>query len=189
MAMGRLPEALAAFTRGQEVDPLSPGAAAGLGDCQIYLGRPERAIEEGRKALQRTPDSPNLRAMLAVAYIALGNAAEGIAVMKQMKGIENNPFALSYLGYAYGAAGENADAQRVIEELERLEKAGHHLAPTYWARVYLGLGETNRALEWLERIPDEGDGFVPFIKFQPPFNRLRSEPRFVAVLKKLGLDP
>ena len=179
---------MAALTRELEVDPLRPNAAAHLGHCQIYLGQPGRAIAEGRKALERTPDFPNLRAMLTVAHIAQGNAAEGIAVMNQMKGIETNPFALSYLGYAYGASGDKANAERIIAEFERLEKAGHQLPPTYWARVYLGLGEINRALDRLERIPDESDGFVPFIKVQPPFDRLRSEPRFVELLKKLGMD-
>ncbi len=188
IAMGRLPEALAALTRELEVDPLRPNAAAHLGYCRIYLGQPGRAIEEGRKALQRTPDFPNLRAMLTVAHIAQGNAAEGVAVMNQMKGIETNPFALSYLGYAYGASGDKANAERIIAEFERLEKAGDQLPPTYWARVYLGLGEINRALDRLERTPDESDGFVPFIKVQPPFDRLRSEPRFVELLKRLGMD-
>jgi TolB-like protein/class 3 adenylate cyclase/Tfp pilus assembly protein PilF len=183
-AMGRPQEALRAITRAQELDPLRPNAAAHIANCHLYLGHYERAIQEGRKGLQNAPDFPNLRTALAVAYIANGNPAESVAVMEEYRGVETNPFALSVLGYAYAAAGRKAEAVRVLEKLGQLSP----VAPTCWARVYLGLGETNRALEWLERIPAEGDGQVVFLKLMPPFNRLRSEPRFTALLRKLGME-
>ena len=90
------------------------------------------------------------------------------------------------LGYAYGRAGRTEAARAVLAELERRAQEGY-IAPHHFALVHLGLGDTSAALDALERGFEMRDTGIDLIKVAPPYAPLRNEPRFIALLEKVGL--
>ena len=91
------------------------------------------------------------------------------------------------MGYAYAFTGRRAEALQVLADLDRLSRKRYvsHLA---WAYVYLGLGQTNEALNHLDQAAEERDGNMTVLKVDQIFARLGNEPRFQALRKKVGLD-
>ena len=96
-------------------------------------------------------------------------------------------FALSMLGCAYGSAGMTDEALKILERLDGLSKDRY--VGSFWrALVWLGLGETNAALEHLEKAYPERESYMATLKAGPIYDSLRSEPRFKALLRKMNLD-
>ena len=94
---------------------------------------------------------------------------------------------LSMLGCAYGSAGMTDEALEILERLDGLPKDRY--VGSFWrAAVWLGLGETNEALEHLEKAYLERESSLVFSKAQPLVDSLRLEPRFKALLRNMNLD-
>jgi tetratricopeptide (TPR) repeat protein len=96
------------------------------------------------------------------------------------------PIYLSALGYAYGRAGQSDKAQRILEELRDLSR-NSYAPPTSLAEVHLGLGETDKCLDWLERAVEERDSLACLLAFNPIFDPLHPHPRYRALLRKMNL--
>ena len=93
---------------------------------------------------------------------------------------------LGALGHAYGIAGKEKEAQEILEKLQ--EKSKRTYVPAYdIAAVYVGLGEKAQAFEWLSKALEERSGFLIYIKCDRRFDGLRSDPRYEALLKRIGL--
>jgi len=90
------------------------------------------------------------------------------------------------LAHAYAASGQRREAQQVLAKLQ--EQAARSYVPAYdVATVYLGLGDPDQALEWLERAYVERSSFLVHIRWDPRFKSLRSDPRFRNLLGRIGL--
>jgi len=89
------------------------------------------------------------------------------------------------LGYAFAVAGRTAEAERVLDKLRTLSKQ-RYVSSYYTAAVYAGMGNTQSALEWLERAYQERDGWICYIQSQPEFDSLRSDPRFQALVGRMN---
>jgi adenylate cyclase len=98
-----------------------------------------------------------------------------------------NRFFLSNLGYAYALAGRTEEARRILTELLELYQTSL-VSPYLVAQIYMGLGERDSALSWLETTYDEGHAQILFLNANPGWEPLRSEPRFQALLRKVGLE-
>ena len=98
--------------------------------------------------------------------------------------------ALAGLGYAYAVAGERRDAQHVLDRMSELSKEEYVPA---WSRAitYIGLGEKDNALAWLEKAHDERSTATGLcaLKVSPLFDSLRSDPRFADLLRHMNLQP
>ncbi len=90
-----------------------------------------------------------------------------------------------YLGYAHGIAGQTAEAQKVLRELEALSKR-RYVPPEYVAVVYAGMGEKDRALEWFEKAYQQRSMHAWFLP-DPRLDRVRSDARFRDLLRRMGL--
>ena len=101
--------------------------------------------------------------------------------------MESPPFVTAWLGYAQGAAGDRTRAIAAIEELKQKSLRGY-IPPFNLAIVYLGLGDRGRALEYLESAHAADSQWMIYLKQDRIFDPLRSEPRFVALLKQLHFD-
>ena len=108
--------------------------------------------------------------------------------MQKARRIEDAiPEMLGALGRAYAVSGKRDKAKKVLDELK--ERATRSYVPPYRiATVYNGLGEKDQAFEWLERAYEERSGSLVFLKVDPMFDNLRSDSRFTALLKKVGLE-
>ena len=98
-----------------------------------------------------------------------------------------NSEAIAMIGYASALAGDPGKARAVLEEMKSLS-GQRYIPPHNIAVVYLGLGEIDEAFAWLEKAHQDHDVRLSFLKVDPKWNSLRSDQRFVTLLKRLGLD-
>ena len=116
-----------------------------------------------------------------------GKFREAIPALKKAKAMESPPFVTAYLAFAYGAAGDREAAMVELAELKKISRDGKVL-PFNLALVYLGLGDRARTLDNLERALAADSQMMPWIGRDAIFDPIRSEPRFVALLNKMGVN-
>jgi tetratricopeptide (TPR) repeat protein len=187
--MGRVEEAVAEYRRAQELDPLSLSSSAFLG-VTFYEGRQyDQAIEQERKTLELDPNFTQANAVLGFAYAQKSMHKEAIAQFE--KGLVVSPGdtrTLTGLGYAYAVAGRRAEAQKVLDQLTELSKE-KYVGADGMALIYTGLGEKDKAFEWLEKAYLDGSiGGGTGIAVDPIFDPLRSDPRFMDILRRMNLQ-
>ncbi|MDZ4689085.1 MAG: tetratricopeptide repeat protein, partial [Planctomycetaceae bacterium] len=185
----RLPEALVAIRRGQELDPLSPARRHELAMCYNWMGDSDRAIVEAEKVLELDPNFPFSYRELGLAYLQKRMPEKAIEVLKAAvdRG-QRHPRNMAMLGCAYAAAGRRGEAQGVLEQLKGLSPGRFAFAFSI-AQIHAALGEPDAAFEWLQKALDERDSSVVWLKVDPTMVSLRSDPRFAQVLNDMGLPP
>ena len=126
---------------------------------------------------------------LGMAYEQKGMYMKAIAeFQKALAASQGNPFALGALGHAYAVSGNREKARQVLSDVLELSK--HRYVPPFsTAVIYTGLGDKERALEWLEKAFDDRSLEMIFLKVDPRFDRLRADPRFANLLRRMGLSP
>jgi tetratricopeptide (TPR) repeat protein len=182
---GRFDESIAETQRASELDPLSAVITTDIGASLTLQGKYEAARDQFRKASELDPNSYFSRFILGWADIEAGKFREAIPHLEQARLMDSPPFVTGWLGYAYAAAGETAKAQVTLAELNRMS-AHRFVSPFCAAIVYLGLGHKQRALDGLEKAYAARSQWMTFLKVDRILNPLRSEPRFVELLKKVG---
>ena len=116
-------------------------------------------------------------------YLQKGNYKEAIFAFQK----DNVSFwSEAYLGYAYGMSGEVEKAKKILFEL--IERKKEKYVPSYFiAVIFTGLGENDKAVEWLMKAYDEHDSQLVYLNFFRVWDPIRNDPRFKALLKKMGL--
>lgn len=178
--MGRHEEAIEEISRAHEIDPLSLLINYIKAYVLFYARQYERAIEQCQKTLELDPNFHMPHVGLGRAYLAKGMYEEAIAEF-QKSGDK------TYLGFAYAEAGKRDEALAILQEMKERWKRGDIRALPI-ARVYVGLGEEDLALEWLEKSLERREPRMVMLKVDPRFDKLRSNPRFKALLKKMNLE-
>ena len=182
---GRSPEALREIQIAQKLDPLNLVINTDVGTTYYYAGQNERAMVEQRKTLELDPDFPLAHVYLGFAYLRKdlpGDAIHEFEAAARLSPDEPDPIALR--GYASGVAGRRTEAEKALAELGLLSKRRYVSAfPVAW--IYLGLGNNDRAFEWLEKAYQERASRLVYLKAERAFDPLRSDPRFVDLLRRL----
>ena len=183
--VGRHPEAEAQFRRAKELDPVSSYVNFAVAIAHLWTEANEEAIAECEKALETDPDFTGALWVLGLACARVAQPERAIQVLEKLAGLTRRaPFYLGLLAWAYGRAGRDKEARALLEELRR--RADHeYVAPVSFAVLLSGLGDTDGVFEWLERILEERDCLVFFVKL-PVFDSVREDPRFHDVLRRLG---
>ncbi len=189
MISGKYDEAISETRKALQLDPKSPSVLAMAGTVFLYAGKYDEAVQHFQAALEINPDSAFAHGNLGLTYVQKGILEAGIAEIK--KGIEQSkgiaPTKENDLAYAYVKAGRLKEARDILTELlEMREKDKEPRAATAIAGIYANLGEIDKSLEWLERAYEEHSGYLVSIFNDFTFDNLRSEPRFKALLKKIG---
>jgi len=91
------------------------------------------------------------------------------------------------LAHAYASAGRSQEARAILQEVQN-NGSGRYAASPMIARIYLGLGEYETAIHWLEKGLEERSYWMTFLKTDPIYDSIRSHPRFRELLKLTGLD-
>jgi TolB-like protein/Tfp pilus assembly protein PilF len=182
---GRLDESVAEGKRAAELDPLSPQIPIDNVGAVTWQGKYEAAKELARRAANLDPTFFFPSFMDGWIDIQAGKVADAIPHFQKAKALESPPFVAAWLGYAYGVTGDRKRAMAAIEELKTTSLKGY-VPPFNLAIVYLGLGDRARAFEYLERAYEADSQWMIYLRGDRIFDPLRSEPRFVALLKKLG---
>jgi serine/threonine protein kinase/tetratricopeptide (TPR) repeat protein len=185
---GRFDEAQAEIRLAQELDPLSLVINVAMGSGPYYKRQYDKAVEECKKTLELDPNFALARFVLGRAYVEQGEFEAGIAEFEKARAIVgSSSLGPGDVGNAYARAGRKSDAAKILDELLQLSRQGYSVSYDI-ALVYWGLGDKNQALEWLERAYEERSSFLDEIKVDPKWDGLRSDPRFVALMKKVGLE-
>jgi tetratricopeptide (TPR) repeat protein len=188
IATGRLDEAVREMRKGKELEPLEPAPPTHLGWALYYSRRFDESIEEYRRVIAADPDFSLSYLWLPMSLLAKGSWGEAISTIKKFVDLSGGSvIGLSVLGSAYGFAGMKDEALKILERLDGLPE-DRYVGPIFRAVVWVGVGDKNRAMENLEKAYLERDSAIAFLKVWPIFDRLRSEPRFQALLKKMNLE-
>jgi serine/threonine protein kinase/Flp pilus assembly protein TadD len=188
MGSGRLHEALAQIERAQEADPLSLVVAADVGVALIMLGRYEEGVDQLRKAIERNPRFPMTHFHLAWAYGLMGRHDKAVEEALEVRAIvgRNSHFGLAHLGHAYARAGRRSEALATLTELETL---GQGSSLSYdMAIVHLGLGDRDSFFKLMQQALDNRTFQSLLLGVDPQFKDLRTDPRYLELLKRIGLD-
>jgi adenylate cyclase len=186
-SQGRLDEALAENKRAAELDPLSPVVPFDMVFTLAWQGKYQAAMQQARRSLDLDPTFSFGQFGIGWTDIAAGKVSEAIPELQKAKAMESTAFAAGWLGYAYAASGDRTRAQAVIEEL-RQESPQRFISPFYPAIIYLGLGDRERALGGLEKAYEARSNWLTNLKMDRIFDPLRSDPRFIELLRKVGVD-
>ena len=95
---------------------------------------------------------------------------------------------VALMAHAYGRAGDTAQARKIMDDLIA-QSSTRYVSPANIAIGFIGLDEPDEALRWLERAYDERSQGLTFLKTDPLFDPLRSDPRFESLVKRVGLVP
>ena len=190
VAMKRTDDAVAHARRGLEIEPLSPVIHTNLGGMLLAAGRCDEAIEVYRKGIELDPSFHATHWCLATAYEQKGMYAEALAECQEaLRFSGGSPLCLGWLGRAYANSGQREEALKALGELEEQSKR-RYVAPFNLAVVYLGLGETEQAFEWLEKArEDRSFWLIYYIRVATFIEGIRSDPRFAELLRRMNLVP
>jgi len=184
--VGRRAEALAELTKVQQLDY---GFSAGHTESATYYELQDypNLIESSRRGLLLDPNDSVQHFNLGVGYEATGKVEEAISEYQKANKISGDSRSAVALAHAYSAAGKKAEAEKILRDLER--KAKHTAASPYtMATIYAGLGENDKAFEFLEKAYSEKSLDIPSsLKADFLLDSLRPDPRFQTILRRLGL--
>src|SRR5713101_125746 len=185
--MGRVDEALKEILRAQELDPLSLIINDNVGEVYEWARQYDRAIEQLRKTLEMDPNFARTHLDLGAVYQDKGMFDEAIAEFQKGRelGGENWPELRVPLQRAYETSGYRGYYQEQLRLLKERSKQSY-VAPVTIAIIYARLGDKESAFTWLEKAQRERTGLF-FIKVEPVYDPMRSDPRFRDLLHRAGL--
>jgi pentatricopeptide repeat protein len=187
LCQGRTEEAQAWSRRARELDPLGVGGN-NVGWILFHSRHYDEAIRELRSALAVRPNDGSIYWFLGFALIANGQADEAIPVLEHALALTNrSPAVIGVVIRAYAHAGRRTEALRLLDELKRRQQKGY-IPTAAFVNAYLGLGDNERAIAWLERAYKEQSMIKQYIKVHPFFDPLRGDPRFADLVRRVGLD-
>ncbi len=186
LVTGRIEESSVEIMKALDLDPLSVSTAGDAGTFFLYARQYDKAIKHLKDAIEIDPANAFYRDNLGLAYIQRGLVEEGLALVKQAVDTSMGPGAYGDLAYAYVKAGKPEEARKILIDLLQ-HRESRRVSPTSIASIYANLGETENAMEWLEKAYEERSGYLPVINVDFIFEPLKSEPRFQALLRKMGL--
>jgi adenylate cyclase len=182
-ARGDLDHALGEMKIAQKLDPMSPSTNADLARCHRYRREHDSAVDYYNRALELQPDFSPAHLGLALTYVKKYEQAEG--QMEQMtlffksisefqKGLAVRIDMLPFIG-------------SLVAPQERTDQSHHHVPPFVFAFTYSILGHAAQAFKWLDKAFEERSEYLVYLKVEPTFDSIRSDPRFDALLHRVGL--
>jgi tetratricopeptide (TPR) repeat protein len=183
-----LEEAIALFQTARELDPLAVTQhTTGLAQLYAIQGRDAEAIAEWEKDLELEPNYYAPHQGLGNFYCQRGESEKGAAYLERAIELSpEDPIVAGDLGYCYAISGRADDARKLLREIQALSRT-QYVDFTSLAIVHLGLGQYDETLRWLEEAYDAGALLLGGIGLDPRYDRLRSDPRFQSLLRRIGL--
>jgi|RhiMethySRZTD1v2_1073278.scaffolds.fasta_scaffold00038_54 eukaryotic-like serine/threonine-protein kinase len=185
--IGRFDDALAERNVARDLDPRSPFRIANTGYPLYYAGKYDEAIRRFRQALEVDSRFYWANLWIGQALAEQGKFPEAIAEIDRAVTLsERNTRVIATLGNAYGLAGRRAEAQAILNELRTRSKQTY-VSAFYLALVYAGLGMRDQAMEQLEKAVEERQPYLAGLNVEPPFLGLHGDPRFQAIVRRIGI--
>jgi TolB-like protein len=186
LAQARFDEALEQIFRGVQLDPFSMPLLWGL-SAQLWVARQyDRAIAQARKLLEFDPSYVAARWTIALCQVQKGSYEQAIFEMEEaVRNGARTDFFLGALGHCYGMSGRKLDARRILNQMEDTSK-DQYMAPFWKAVVCASLNDKDEAFRWLDLALLGRSASMVYTKVFPPFDPLRSDPRFDDLLRRMN---
>jgi len=187
MTMGRQTEAIEKMKASQELDPLSLIISVAIGWANYMARRYDDAIEQLRRTVELEPHYPVTYWILGVLLRKMGQLE--LAIAEGEKGVKlsgGSPLMTAALAQTLATAGERAKAIQILGDLTNLAKQ-KYVSPYFFAGIHIGLGEQDRAMEFLEQSYNELSHWLIYLHIDPSMDPLRSDPHFQDLLGRIGL--
>ena len=184
-AQGEFEKVFEKTSRSMEIDPLLPITNANLA-WLLYLSRQyEKAVEQAKMTIEIEPNHFSAHWVLGIVYGQMKKYAEAIASLETaVKVGGKRPFVLADLGRIFAEAKKKKNVLLILKNLEEASTE-NYISPLNYAKIYLGLGETEKVFAWLEKGFDERAVRLPWLLAYPQFDSLRTDERFVKLSKKI----
>ncbi|CAN5323605.1 hypothetical protein BH20ACI2_BH20ACI2_11450 [soil metagenome] len=182
----RYDECIAELRLAENLDPLSPIITTNLGDAFVHARRYDEGIAEYKRTLVRNPTFAYAHSALAKAYGVTGRYPEAVAEMRTAIELNKTSSAKGWLALWLAKSGNRDEALKLLNELKEESIRGYVQNYTF-ALVYIGLGDKEEALNWLEKVVSDRSELASSFADAPELDDLRSEPRFKEMLKKMNL--
>jgi eukaryotic-like serine/threonine-protein kinase len=184
--MGRVDEALAEIRKAQELDPLSSIISTDLGKELIYTRRYDEAVAQLKQTLEMDPDFALAHFWLWYAYTESGKYSEALAEVEKLQVDPQPLFHLYAPAYTKAKSGNKKEASMLLSQL--LQNPQHqYVDPAMIACIYIALGETDQGFAWLEKGYTSAKSGLTTLKVGPMWDPVRSDPRFIALARRVGL--
>lgn len=181
----RFGDAIVQIRRAQALDPLSVSIATDLGEILCWAGRYEDAILQLQGALEMEPNFALAHNVLGMTYLKKGRVADGVSELERALRLDDGPRMLSTVGYGYGIANRRGDVRTVEEKLRALSRK-RYVSPFAFALIHAGVGESDRAFDWLERAYGERSDTMAVLRVYPLMEGLRKDRRFASLIGRVN---
>jgi serine/threonine protein kinase/Flp pilus assembly protein TadD len=188
-AMGRTEQAIDEIKIAQNYDPLSVVINTTAALVYNFARQFDQAIEQCQKVFEVFPGFPLAHFERGRAFEQKGMFAEALAEHQNARTFSGDtPQTITAFGHALALLDRAGDARKVIDELLEIGKR-KYLPAIYLAAVYSGLNEKDQALQWLEKAYQDHSDYLVYLRREPTFDRLRADPRFQDLMRRIGLPP
>jgi len=187
MTMGRHEDVMARMKNGQELDPLSLIINVAVGWALYFARSYDKAIEQLRRTAELDPNYPVTYWILGLVLRKTG--CHELAMTEGEKGGKlsgGSPMMRAALAHTLGTAGRPVEAGQILDDLTR-QANQKYVAPYFFAGIHVGLGENDRALEYLEKAYEEHSNWLIYLHIDPSMDDLRDDPRFQDLVRRVGL--
>ena len=188
--MGRFDEARQQLDRAAEADPLSVGLVVDVAAWYWFQRQYDPALAELKKAVEMDPNNILTQHFLGYLLLKMNRPAEAVAHVSRAMDLGGAFSAeqLADLQSTFKSEGASAFFRKQAEDAQQINERGKYRSPVLIALPYAAAGDREAALSWLEKAVDEHAPWVPELKLEPVYDPLRSDPRFAALLKRVGLE-
>jgi TolB-like protein/Flp pilus assembly protein TadD len=184
---GRLDEAFSELKRAMRLDPLSPIIHTTLSWAYYCARLYDKGVEQARKTLDLDATFPATWYCLGVSSMLNGDTDSGLtAVQKAVEFSSRGSAYVTGLAWALAKAGQTRDARTILDEALRERAAGKYFMAAQVATIYVELQEKDEALRWLEEGYQERSAWMVYLKTDPRYDPLRSEPRFCDLVRRMN---
>ena len=187
LSIGKRPdEALREARLARQLDPLSPIIQTQIGWILQHAGRYDEAIQELRKVLETDPDYVWALWRIGSCYASKSMFQEGIDALEKAATLSGRSASiLGTLAETYGSAGRKDEVRKLLNELAALSRQ-RYVPAIAFAHVYIGLGDSERVLEWLEKAYQQRENGIAYLSLWNDDGGYRSDPRFHELLRRVG---
>jgi serine/threonine protein kinase len=186
IAHQRTDEAIQQARKSVELEPLLPEPQAFYSLILFLARRYEESLIQLQKASELDPNYPFTSMVFGFCYAQQGKSAEAIRALQKSHELFAAPWSHARVAYGYAKAGRKAEARAILDTLKN-EQGKVYVSQDIVASVYVALGDKEKSFECLEKGYQERAGWMIWLKVDPIWDPIRSDPRFNALLKKMKL--
>jgi len=186
MRMGRFDEARMELKKAQDLDPLSLLTNTSLGRLLYFTRQYDAAAQQLTKTLDMDAKFVPAQHAIESAYAQNGKYREAIAQRQKVLTLSGNPDLAATIGEDFRTSGYPGVMKSWLAGLMEVSKRGY-VSPYNIAQIHAQLGDKNQTLASLEQAYNQRDSNLTYVKVEPAFDEVRSEPQFQQLVQRLGI--